>query len=303
MPAPVDSPVLHAASPLLWIPLLGAIIFSVGAIVMKSTMRWRIDAWRVTFLSNVSTMFVFMPLALLKGGQVHWPLLWQPLFTSVLFIAGQITTMMALTRGDVSIVTPVLGLKIILVAIFSTVLLGSALPSEIWLASGLATAGVALLNISGRRQQTHNAVYSILMGLASASAFGLFDICVQVWSPGWGVGRFLPVMFLCSGTLSLLFIPLFQEPLWKIPTGAWPWLIAGCLLISAQAFCIVFTIATWGQAATANVLYSTRGVWSVLLVWLLGSRLGAAEVASGATVWLRLSGAVLLLGAVVLLLT
>jgi drug/metabolite transporter (DMT)-like permease len=195
-----------------------------------------------------------------------------------------------------------MGLKIILVAVFSWGLLGKALPAEIWLASALATAGIVLLNVSGRGQKSVHAAYSIGMGVLAAAAFGLFDVGVQVFSAGWGVGRFLPMMFLCSSAMSLLFIPLFKAPLTQIPRTAWPWLIGGCLLIALQAFCIVFTIATWGQAAAANVLYSTRGVWSIVLVWLLGRFTGTNEVTTGAGIWLRLLGATLLLGSVVLLL-
>ncbi len=289
--------------PLFWFPLLAAILFALGAMLLKRSARWQIDLWRTTFISNISTALAFAPLLVLGGEVPAWQDLWQPLVVGCLFVAGQVTTMLALTKGEVSVATPVLGLKIVLVAFFSWLLIADPLPANIWLASFVATLGVVLLNVTQTKSARGSVTLSVLCALSAAVAFGLFDVCVQMWSPRWGLGLFLPMVFGSSALLSLAFVPLFPASLAQIARPAWPWLAGGCLLIALQSLAIVCTVALWGNAAAANVVYSTRGLWGVLLVWWIGPLLAVYDLSlTGRTVWFRLLGAVLLLSAILLLL-
>jgi hypothetical protein len=54
------------------------------------------------------------------------------------------------------------------------------------------------------------------------------------------------------------------------------WLLPGAVLLAMQAAGMAFTLGTHGRATAANILYSTRGLWSVLAVGLLGAWLGTA---------------------------
>ena len=58
-----------------------------------------------------------------------------------------------------------------------------------------------------------------------------------------------------------------------------------------------------GGAARANVIYSSRGLWSVVAVWAVGHWFGNREQHLGASVlrW-RLAGAVLMMAAIALVL-
>jgi hypothetical protein len=65
----------------------------------------------------------------------------------------------------------------------------------------------------------------------------------------------------------------------------------------------VSTIARWGHAAPVNVIYSSRGLWSILLVWTCGRWLHSRDTGLGGKVlgW-RLAGAALMMSAIVLVL-
>ena len=95
-------------------------------------------------------------------------------------------------------------------------------------------------------------------------------------------------------------LPRFRAPLSAIDRRAWPWLLAGALLIGVQAVIFVSTIARWGQAATSNVIYSSRGLWTIVLVWLAGGWLASREQAAGRLLVWRLAGAALMMSAVAL---
>jgi hypothetical protein len=122
-----------------------------------------------------------------------------------------------------------------------------------------------------------------------------------MWAPAWGFGQFAPVVFGTVALLSLALVPLFSAPLREMGRVTFSWLLAGAVLIGMQVTGIAYSVMVFGSAAKTNVIYNTRGVWSVLLVWAFGHWVGNTERAHGGAVFARrLTGAVLLLGAIAL---
>ena len=85
-----------------------------------------------------------------------------------------------------------------------------------------------------------------------------------------GLGRFLPVMVAMTGLLTLGLIPLFPKPIRALPPQTRRWLLGGGSLFALQSILLVSGIAGFGQATAANVIYSSRGLWSILAVVFLG---------------------------------
>ena len=284
----------------LFLPLASALIYVVGALLVKRSNEFGVGIWRTAFVSNLVSALLFM-LLLPLGGTTNLDRWWEPVVVSGLFILGQVFNFLSLQRGDVSVATPVLGLKIILVALFSTLLLGHSVPFVLWVAAALSSSAIALLNLTGGRANHHHVALTILFAGLSATMFALFDVLVQKWSPAWGAGRFLPVMMLAAALLSFGIVPMFPKPLTATPRGAWPWLLAGCVLIGMQSLLFVTTIANFGNATGANVIFSSRGLWSVVVVWLVGHWFGNRERYLGASIFrTRLIGAALMMAAIVL---
>lgn len=228
---------------------------------------------------------------------------WQPGIVAVLYIVGQVLTLLSITKGEVSIAAPVLGLKLIFVPLFIALIGAGALPSAIWPACLLACIGVALLNYSRYSTADRKLLYSVGAAAAGAAAFAMFDVCVQLWSPTWSGGGFLPLMFIGSTLLSTSFIAGFDAPLRKVPSHAQLALFGVGFFFAVQALAIVASVAFWQQAAEANVVYSTRGMWSLLLVAWLGKRFGISDAGlDGRTLAVRILGAVVLLASIGVLL-
>lgn len=286
----------------LLLPLFAGIGYAASALVIKRASEFGVGVWRTAFVANLVGALLFQPLWLL-GGTVRAELWWQPLVVGGLFTLGQWLSFLAIDRGDVSIVAPVLGLKILLVAGLVTTFAGERLRWQLWVAAALASLGVALLNRSGRRAAHHDVGRTIVTAGLAAGVFAVFDVLVQQWSPGWGMGRFIPLVMAVSGVLSIGFVPRFRAPLSAVPRPAWPWLLVGSVALGVQSMMFVCTVAKWSQAAPANVLYSSRGLWTVVLVWAVGHWVRSREQQLGGGVlgW-RLAGAVLMLSAIVLVL-
>jgi drug/metabolite transporter (DMT)-like permease len=281
------------------LPFLASLLYVAGALLVKRCSDFGVGLWRMAFLSNLISALIFQ-LLLPLGGAFHLQLLWQPALVGLLYLLGQLLNYLALQRGDVSVATPVLGVKIILVALFTTLILKQAVPAKLWEAAALSTVAIALLNRTGG--VTHHHVGStILFAGTSGVMFAMFDVLVQKWSPAWGAGRFLPVMVGFVAVFSVALIPFFQAPVSAIRRPAWPWLLGGCLFIGFQSLAFVIAVAQFGNATSANVIYSSRGLWSVVAVWAIGHWFENREQHLGAGVlrW-RLAGAVLLMAAIAL---
>jgi drug/metabolite transporter (DMT)-like permease len=166
----------------------------------------------------------------------------------------------------------------------------------------LSTLAIALLNWT-RTAQHHHVTTTILAASSSAASFALFDVLVQKWAPAWGLGRFPPTMMGFAVVFALGMIPQFPAPLRSISGRAWPWLLAGSVVLGGQSLLFVTSVAQFGNATAANVMYSSRGLWSVVAVWLIGHWFSNPERKLGAGIlrW-RLIGAVLMMLAIALVL-
>lgn len=284
-------------SPSLALPLAAALLYVLGALLVRRAADFGVGGWRTAFVSNLVSAAIFQGLWPL-GGTLHVELLWQPALVGVFFLLGQLTNYLALERGDVSVATPVLGAKILLVALFTALLLEQGVGLRLWVAAGASSLAIALLSRGDGTPHRHVA-RTIGFAGASASMFALADVCVQKWAPAWGVGRFLPAMLVCVALWSALLLPFLPAPLATIPRAAWRWLLPGCALIGLQSLLFGATIAIWGNATAANVVYSSRGLWSVVLVWSIGHWFASREQRLGAAVlgW-RLAGAALMMAAI-----
>lgn len=284
-------------------PFLSSLLYVAGVLLLKRAADLRVGVWRTTFVSNLLAALVFL-LLLPFEGQMLWDRLWQPALVALLFTGGQVFTFVALDRGDVSVVTPALGSKTVMVAWLSTLLLGIRLPWQLWLSAVLSFLAISLLSRQGQARERKGLAGMIALSLAAAGCYALFDVLVQKWSPAWGAPRFLPVMFGFCALLSLGFVPLFKEPLRAVPRAAWPWLLAGAFLVALQALSLITALAVFGDATAMNVIYSARGLWSVAAVWLVGHWFQNREQHLERRVlgW-RLAGAGLMTAAIVVTLT
>lgn len=286
----------------LLLPLAAALVYGAGVMLVKRASDLGAGVWRTAFVANLVAACAFQPLLIL-GGEVRWDLWWQPFVTASCFVLGQWLRFIALDRGDVSVATPVMGLKILLVALLTVLLGGASLRWQLWTSAVLATAGIALLGAGGTGGVHHHVGRTVVAAGLSAAVFALYDVLVQLWAPAWGTGRFLPITMGLSALLSLGFVGLFRAPLTALPRTTWPWLLGGAVLLGIQSMLFVSSIAQWGHAAMANVLYSSRGLWTVVLVWTIGHWVHSREQRLGRRILgARLAGALLMLSAIALVL-
>ncbi len=295
---------MPASTALIVFPLLAAFVFTISAMLLKRASAFGSGLWRTAFVSNVTGAAIFSILLFLGGPPVRVGMLWQPLCIALCLFAGLIGQFLALEKGDVSVAVPVLGLKVVAVALLTPLLTSEHTDARLWAAVLLSAVGIAVLNRKQDGRRPHNVGITLLSAGFAAASFALFDVLVQKWGPVWGVGRLLPIVFAMNGLLSLALIPKFREPLTALPRQAWKWLVPAACLLAVQSILFIGTLAMWGKATIANVIYSSRGLLSVVAVWLVGHWFSNSEQGLGKrTLAWRLAGAALMLAAIVLVVT
>ncbi len=255
-----------------------------------------------TFLVNhLALGLVFSPLLLLAPLGTPWHLWYLPVLTALAFFAGQATNYLAVSRGDVSLVTPLLGTKTIFVVAAGWLLFRHGLSLNHLFAALLTAAGVFVMGAAERRPG-RNTLWSAMLALISSAGFGCCDALIQEWAGRIGLFAFMALLFGTVAVLALPVIPFQGRTLLRAPRASWRWLGLAVGFSATQSVLISVSIARWQDATGVNVVYSLRGLWTIGLVWLVGHWFGNAEhrAAGPRVMTARLIGALLIVSAVVL---
>ena len=282
--------------------LIAALLYTAASLFLKGALERRATAAQVNVAVNVAMALIVQPLWLLDHPGVPNAPLWQPLLCSLIFFLGQILTFTALSRGDVSLATPLLGTKILFVTAMNAFFFQAPVSLRWWIAAVAASVSVALI-AGGRRSRTHALGFTVACSLAAAACYSLTDVLIQHWGDHFDSAAFPPVMFGAAGVISVIFYSLQDRTAFRPPAEARPMLALGALFFGTQIVLFFFSLVWTRDATLANVVYSSRTVWSVAAAWTAGHFLGLRDVEAGPGVMQRrLFGAFLLFGAIILIL-
>ena len=288
--------------PYLLLPLASAVVYAAAALCLKIAMGRGTTTWAVLFYSNLLLGVLFLPL--LFAGSSGWNMHAAPLalLSGFLFFLGQVGTFRSLQSGDVSIATPALAAKVVFVALLSMLVPGSRPDPDLWLAVILTLAGMILLH-RGPKQNTSRPLVHLAWALSAALSFAAADIVVQIGAPAAGFTLFMPVMF---ATVMALSLPLLRPHILRpsrreTHPGAGRWLAIGVVLLGLQATGMASAIGLFGDATAANVVYGSRGLWSLLLLALFAKTLRIHDaIFDRSTLASRSIGCILIIVAVAL---
>ena len=290
-------------------PLFSSIVFVVGMLFAKNAISRGASPWTGTLLGNFWLAIVWIFAGLFHGELLPVAGWWQAVIVGCGFLLGQIFTYLAFQFGDVSVATPIFGVKVIIVAAMASTLAGERMTNGVWFGAFLATLGVVLVQAGTRSPSVtgpkttingRKAAMTVVMALLAAISLSLFDLGLLCWGRQWGAGRFLPVMFAATGLLSVGILPWVDRPsrLRELKVGRV--MILGTLLMALQAVSMSYSLSVYGDVTRINIVYALRGLWAVLLAWMLARVFGGHEAHQSVRVMLlRVTGATLLTASVI----
>lgn len=248
--------------------LLAGFIYTLGTLALKRAFSGGVGPARSLFCSNVIIAGCFLPVCIYLGPQTQT---WGPALVVVfLTFIGQILGLMSVRLGSVSVTTSLLGVKPVLVAFLASWIAKEPLGWNVWAGAGLTTVSIALLGSSEVHATKKTLLSALFCSLGCSLAFGLCDILIQLKAPQVGTLPFIAYTSLFMAIPAVLIIPFFRGKFFDIPAPLRKSLVLGSGLISLQTLLLLSFIAITGKATVINILYNTRGLWSIALVWLLG---------------------------------
>lgn len=286
-------------------PLFSSFVFVFGMLFAKQAISRGASPWTSTFLANL-----WLALSWTAVGLWHREFLpivgwWQAGLVGLSFVLGQLFTYLAFQHGDVSVATPVFGVKVIIVAIILALLTQEQIAVRVWIGAALAAIGVGFIQTGAGAASkagitAGKATLTIFLALLAAISLSLFDAGLQTWGKAWGARLFLPAMFIATGLLSGFLLPVVDAPSKLRELGVLRPMLIGTVLMAIQAMSMSYSLSRFGDATRINIVYALRGLWAVLLAWIFSGLFGGAEAKYSAVIMLlRLAGATLLTASVV----
>ncbi|MEM9299036.1 MAG: DMT family transporter [Bacteroidota bacterium] len=286
----------------LLIPLGAAVIYSFSATLLKQSLENGIGPWRLTFGGNISSAIFICPLALLVDDLPPWDIFLYALPCGLLFVIGNTFTSFSLLKGDVSVATPILGTKVILVALFTFLFIEKNPSLSVWIGAFLTVLGITLMNLQFGERRV-NLISTVILSILSAICFAALDVLIEKYSRNYGGLEFVSSTFFAVALGSFLLVPFFNKPVSKKSPAPQSTFYLACVSMGFQALGMALAIGLFGDATSINIVYSSRGIWSVLIIWALGHYFGNEENKAGTkTMTTRLTGATMILVAIILIL-
>lgn len=248
-----------------------AFIYAVCMVLIKESLRQGAGIFRSTFILHWVMAVVFLPLLLVNPTVLPGGSWLGPIGVGLSVFLGQIFILWALKFGDPSVQTPVMGVKSTMVAIFVCFIAGGHIPLLWWVAGFLSLAAIYFLSYAeGSALLKKSNTWTIVLTFVGASFLGLADVIMEKYAPSFGEIPFLVVSVLSCAIASLALIPFFEGPLLGMSRPALRWALGGSVLYGLEAIAFYVAISFYGQATAINVLYSSRGLWSIFVVWAMG---------------------------------
>ncbi|MDF1812477.1 MAG: EamA family transporter [Verrucomicrobiales bacterium] len=198
----------------LLLPLGSAFIYALSTLFLKRGLLEGARLRQAVHITNIAVGIVVCPLYFFQKEPVAWHLIWQPLTMSVLFYAAGWLTVWAMRHGDVSLVTPVMGTKVVFVALGSVLVLGESLPGLLIFSVFLTAVGIFVLGIPDIANSRASFGPAILLAMLSVAMFASCDLLIKEWAIPFGKHAFIAIGSNGVGLISLIDIALSRLP-WR----------------------------------------------------------------------------------------
>ena len=288
-------------------PLLSAFCYAASALFLKAGSREGVGPVRTTVIVLWVMAFGFAIFYPWREFPVTPSVWWPSLVVGIAFLLGHLFLVLAYARGDVSVATPVMGTKVLMVAVLVSLFSEKGLGWGTWLSAIITTVALILLVSPGKGMDglpRKRVVAGFGYALATAATFAVFDVMIQEFSARDGFGLLAPFAMGLAAFGSLFLLRFARSRSFRFSPRAWKFLIPGIILLTIQAMLLIWTIGAFGDAAGANITYSSRAIWSVVLVWIFGSFFGDRESLQDRTIVVRrLLGAIFMVIGILLVFT
>lgn len=285
------------------IALLCGFTVSLASMFIKRATSEGAGITRIFFIANWLFFIGILPLFFTDLQVLDSTQWWGPVLAGFCAFLAGICILLSIKTGEVSVQAPLMGTKVIFVATYSVFLIPAPIPVSWWIGAFLTFFAILLLGLTDLFKKKIS-FWGVFYALLSSALYALVDVITTREAPLFGRWPYFLAMGMTLAFLSLGLIPFFKKSLFSISKHTWTWCILGGACLAGQHLGLLYALSTYGEATAINVLYGTRGLWAIVLVWFTGHWFKNHERHVGPQVIARrLIGASLMLMAIIIVIT
>ena len=282
-------------------PIFAAGLYCVSIMLAKYASRsGTFSGTSVLVMNNILSGLVFIPAIFFEETMPNWSIVWQPLSASCFCALGNIATFVCAERGEVSLMTPIMGIKIMFVILFARILLDANMPHTITIAGAICCIAVFIMGWSKNSLRTKKLGITLLLSFTACISYAMCDVIMQKYAPNFSRNAMLSLTSVAMPLSIIPFLPRFFKDISRSrkTTLAIGGMSAGFMIM--EMYLMFLSIVGDVGAALCNILYNTRGIMSVVLMFIIGKFVANMKELSNASALQRIVGATMILIAVII---
>ncbi len=290
--------------PDIFFPFIAAVFYCASVILVKlASNTGTLSGTSVLVMNNTLSGIVFIPAIFFEAQFPDISIIWQPLIASAFCAIGNIATFICAEKGEVSLMTPIMGIKILFVIMFARIMLDIELPHAITIAGALCCIAIFIMGYTKHSLRSPKLMITVTLAMTACISYAACDIFIQKYAPNFTSNAMLS---LTSIAMPLSIIPLLPSFVKDVKKSSRKTLALGAgsaALMIVEMYLMFLSISGEVGAALCNILYNTRGLISVLLIYFLGKHFAnLKELSDKSALWRRCVGALMIMLAVFIVL-
>lgn len=280
-------------------PVFAAACYAFGVIAIKCASKNKtISGMSLLTMNNLLSGAVFIPQIFFAPALPEISIIWQPLLAGAFCAAGNLATFICAERGEVSLMTPIMGVKILFVLMFSNIMLHAKLPSSIIFAGAMCCAAVFLMGKSKGKPDRQKFRFTVFLALCACASYAACDVLMQKYAPNFSTRSMIALTTVAMPVSVIPFIPKLISELKKSNAETVAFGAISSIMLVGESFLMFISITGKIGAAMSNILFNTRGIIAIALIYALGTKSMKLRELDGNSALRRTLGAIMILTAI-----
>ncbi len=289
--------------PDIFFPFIAAFLYCVSVIFVKFASRNRgLSGISILVMTNLLSASVFIPQIFFEPQFPELSIIWQPIIASAFCAVGNIATFICAEKGEISLMTPIMGIKILIVIMLARLFLDVDLPHTLTISGAICCLAIFIMGYSKNSLKSKKLILTLVLAITACASYAACDILMQKYAHNFTKGAMLSLSTIMIPISIIPFIPRFLREVRLASKTTISIGILSAAFMVTEMYMMFLSITGEVGAALCNILYNTRGLIAVVFVYFLGKQFENLHELSNTSAVQRTIGAVMILAAVVIVL-
>ncbi len=289
--------------PDIFFPFIAAALYCISVIFVKLASRNKeLSGVSVLVMTNLLSGTLFIPQIFFESQLPSLSIIWQPLLASAFCAVGNIATFICAEKGEISLMTPIMGIKILIVIMLARLFLDVELPHALTISGAICCLAIFIMGYSKDSLKSKKLVFTFVLAIIACASYAACDVLMQKYAHNFTRSAMLSLTTIMIPLSIIPLLPRFirEVRVARISTISIGFASAAFMVI--EMYMMFLSITGEVGAPLCNILYNTRGLMAIVFIYILGKRFASLRELSKTSAMQRAIGATMILIAVAIVL-